>query len=90
MKVEDVMTKNAITVAPGSPLKEVAQTLARHRISGLPVVDDGRVLGVLSEADILEKEAVEQEPGGLRRVLGRTSGKRLGCLSSVGSTGSRL
>jgi CBS domain-containing protein len=72
MKVEDLMTRDVITVAPESLLKAVAETLARHRISGVPVVDDGRVLGVVSEADILQKEAVEQGPGGLGRLLGRT------------------
>jgi CBS domain-containing protein len=71
MKVEDMMTRDVITVAPQSPLKAVAETLARHRISGVPVVDEGRVLGVVSEADILEKEAAEERPGALGRLLGR-------------------
>lgn len=71
MKVEDVMTRNVITVTPRAPLKLVAETLAQHRISGAPVVDDGPVLGVVSEADILEKEAVGTEPGTLERLLRR-------------------
>lgn len=57
MRVKDVMTKRAISVRPGASLKEVAEILARGGISGLPVVDEeGRVLGVVSEADILQKE----------------------------------
>ena len=71
MKVNDVMTRDVITVAPQAVLKEVAETLARHRISGVPVVEDGRVVGVVSEADILVKEAAESEPGALDRLLGR-------------------
>lgn len=71
MKVEEVMTRDVITVAPQSLLKAVAETLARHRISGVPVVDNGRVLGVVSEADILEKEAAELKPGMLGRLLRR-------------------
>jgi CBS domain-containing protein len=67
MKVEELMTKDAIGVAPDTPLKEVGALLAEHRISGLPVVDpDGRVLGVVSEADILVKEqGPESRHGGL-------------------------
>ncbi len=58
MKVKDVMTAEVMTVQPGTSLKEVARLLVESRISGLPVVDaDGRVLGVISEADVLMKEA---------------------------------
>lgn len=58
MKVQDVMTREVTTVAPEASLKEVAETLVASRISGLPVVDDSRaVLGVISEADIVGKEA---------------------------------
>lgn len=71
MKVEDVMTRNVITVTPQSSLKAVAEILASKRISGVPVVDDKRVLGVVSEADIVEKEAVEAQPTLLTRLLGR-------------------
>jgi CBS domain-containing protein len=67
MKVDELMTKDAISVAPEAPLKEVGMLLAEHHISGLPVVDaDGRVLGVVSEADILVKEqGPESRHGGL-------------------------
>jgi CBS domain-containing protein len=58
MKVEDVMTTDVHTVRPDTPLKAVAQELVEHAISGLPVVGgDGEVLGVISEADLLVKEA---------------------------------
>lgn len=56
MKVEDVMTKDVKTVTPETPLREVARILAENRVSGIPVVDDGKVVGVVSEADILVKE----------------------------------
>jgi CBS domain-containing protein len=57
MRVEQVMSREVLTVAPETPLKDVAGMLSRHRISGLPVCDaNGRVLGVISEADILRKE----------------------------------
>jgi CBS domain-containing protein len=57
MQVKNVMTKRVITVGPRTPLKDVARLLVSKRVSGLPVVDeDGSVLGVVSEADILVKE----------------------------------
>ena len=56
MKVSDVMTTAVVTVGSETPLRDVAVLLTERRISGLPVVDDGRVVGVVSEGDILAKE----------------------------------
>jgi CBS domain-containing protein len=60
MKVKDVMTTQVATVSPQTPLKDVAALLAGRRISGVPVVDAGVVVGVVSEADVLAKEAAER------------------------------
>ncbi|HZG36328.1 MAG TPA: CBS domain-containing protein [Gaiellaceae bacterium] len=60
MKVQDVMTTQVATVAPHTQLKDVAALLAGRRISGVPVVEDGHVVGVVSEADVLAKEAAER------------------------------
>ena len=69
MKVRDAMTSEVRVVGPEASLKEVASILAEHRISGLPVVDDGGgVLGVVSEGDIVLKESAEV-PQGLQRVF---------------------
>jgi CBS domain-containing protein len=58
VKIESVMTRDVVTVRANTPLKEVAQRLVEHAISGLPVVsDDGEVVGVISEADLLVKES---------------------------------
>ena len=62
MRVRDVMTRRVISVGPEAPLKEVARLLADNGISGVPVVEGGRVLGVVSEADFLLKEQ-EVPPG---------------------------
>jgi len=69
MKVEALMTRDPMTVTPDTTLKDVAAILSSKGISGLPVVDgESRVLGVVSEADILRKE---QGLGGRRGgVLG--------------------
>jgi len=55
MKVEDVMTRDVKTVERETTLKNAAGLLAELRVSGLPVVENGRVVGVVSEADILFK-----------------------------------
>lgn len=73
--VRDVMTQSVVTVRRGTPLKEVAQLLIDHKISGVPVVDvDSAVLGIVSEADLLIKEqgasAVRHRP--LARFLGES------------------
>ncbi len=69
MNVEDVMTKEVVTVRPGASLKHVAALLGEHRISGLPVVDgEGKLQGVVSEGDILCKE---RGPSERRSVLER-------------------
>ena len=55
--VRDVMTTEVVTVQPSTPFKEIVARLARHRISAVPVLDaDRRVLGVVTEADLLLKQ----------------------------------
>ena len=71
MRVGDVMTREVVTVPPGASLKEAARLLVEHRISGLPVVDnENRVLGVVSEADVLPKEADALLPSPLAWLVG--------------------
>jgi CBS domain-containing protein len=66
MKVDDLMTREVVSVSPETTLKEVAAKLVEHRISGLPVCDpDGTVVGVVSEADILYRERGPAEREGL-------------------------
>lgn len=66
------MTADVLTVGPDASLKDVASILAERRISGVPIVDAaGRVLGVVSESDIVQKEAIaSRRAGGLRHRLG--------------------
>jgi len=65
MRVHEVMTADVATTTTDTLLKDAALELATRRISGMPVLDDeGCVVGVLSEADILAKEGGEQERAG--------------------------
>lgn len=58
MKIRDIMTKDVITVAPDTPVKEVIEQMVHSQVSGVPVVDSsGRLLGIVTEADVITKEA---------------------------------
>ncbi|MFB8032903.1 CBS domain-containing protein [Streptomyces sp. NPDC056004] len=65
IRVGDLMTDDVISVVPLTPFKEVAKLLAEHDISGLPVLDDeDRVVGVVSESDLLGRQAAGHSDAG--------------------------
>ncbi len=68
--VRDVMSARPVWVSETTLFKEIAARLRENRVSGFPVLDaDGKVTGVVSEADMLAKEALQTEPGGVRAVI---------------------
>lgn len=58
MKARDIMTSPVITVAPETTVKEVAALLYEHRIGALPVVQDERLVGIVSESDLLHRHEI--------------------------------
>src|SRR5580698_4215227 len=63
-EVKDVMTTRVVAVKMATTFKEMATRLRQHRVSAFPVVDDDeRVVGVVSEADMLTKEALVASAG---------------------------
>ncbi len=54
LKVSSIMTPDPVTVAPGALLEEAAVLMRDRRIEMLPVVDDGRLVGVITESAILD------------------------------------
>jgi CBS domain-containing protein len=52
-KVKDVMIKDVVTFKPKDPIHYVAWALREKRISGAPVVENNKVVGVVSERDIM-------------------------------------
>jgi CBS domain-containing protein len=53
-KVSDMMTSDPVTVAPDAPVEEAARLIAEHRHNRLPVVEHGRLVGVVTRLDVLE------------------------------------
>lgn len=57
MKVKEIMTPNVISVPEDSTVEDAARLLARHRISGLPVLNrDGKLTGLVTEYDLISKQ----------------------------------
>lgn len=63
MRVKDFMTSPVVTVAPDSPIADAAKLMLDHRVSGLPVLDrGGRLVGIVSERDLLRRRCNEPRP----------------------------
>ncbi len=54
MRVSDVMSRPVVTVSPDTLVKDAAALLASKDISGVPVVENGLLVGIFSEADVLK------------------------------------
>jgi len=69
-EVKDIMTIRVIWVKKDATFREMAVALREHRVSAFPVVDeDGMVVGLVSEADLLTKEALDGESGVFSSLL---------------------
>ena len=67
--VKDVMTTQVVAVRSGATFKEMAAALRQYRVSAFPVIDEHeKVIGIVSEADLLAKEALT-DPGVVTGVL---------------------
>ena len=67
-RVDQMMTTPVITVSPDYPLEEAAQLMLKHKIGGLPVVEEGQLVGVITRDDILAQlvEALGGETSSFR------------------------
>ena len=57
--VSEVCTEDPVTVEPGEALAEALQRMAKEQVRRLPVVSDGRLVGILAQADIARAAGVE-------------------------------
>ena len=76
MTAGDIMTRNVITVSPDTDVAEIARIMLEKRISGLPVVENGTAVGIVSESDLLRRPETGTEwhaPRWLELFLTRSS-----------------
>jgi CBS domain-containing protein len=67
MRAHQIMTRSVITIAPDATILEAANTMLRHHVSGLPVVDSaGALVGIVSEGDFIRRSEI-----GTKRKRGR-------------------
>ena len=52
LPVREVMTPDVVVVEPTTRVQDAAQLMVDRRIGGLPVVEDGRVVGIITETDV--------------------------------------
>ena len=77
MNVAEIMTTEVMTVGPDTGLKVAARTMVEHGVSGLPVIgSDGRIIGIITEADFVAREAGKSTPR-YRRLLDAIFGERV-------------
>lgn len=61
--VKEVMTANPITISPDQKVAEAADLMARHQVRRLPVVENGKLVGILSLGDVATEPDAADEAG---------------------------
>jgi acetoin utilization protein AcuB len=91
MRINEIMTKDVVAVAPGRPIGEARDTMKRARIRHMVVVDGGRVVGIVSDrdlrgsartiADVMARDVVAAKPSTtLKQAANLLRGRTIGCL----------
>src|SRR2546423_1775775 len=65
MRARRIMSTSLLTVERGTPVREVIRILIENRISGVRLVDDGAVVGIISEGDLILRERAYRQRGGM-------------------------
>ena len=62
MQAKEIMTTRVVTAGLETPIEEIAQLMLEHKISAVPLIDsDHRLLGIVSETDLLRREETDTE-----------------------------
>src|SRR3954465_3177133 len=60
--VRDVMRHEVPTASPATTIAELARLMVEHRVPGLPVIAQGELVGIVTEADLIQREATVDMP----------------------------
>jgi CBS domain-containing protein len=60
MQVRDIMTRDLITLPPEAPVIDALKIMSAHNIGRIPVVADGKILGIVTRTDILKVTELKQ------------------------------
>ena len=60
--VRDVMRQEVPTASPATTIAELAGLMVEHRVPGLPVIAQGELVGIVTEADLIQREATVDMP----------------------------
>lgn len=71
LQVKEIMTKKITTISPDAPLEEAARVMVDHSVSGLPVIEDGKLIGIITETDVFKTiiEMMGARDSGVRLTL---------------------
>jgi CBS domain-containing protein len=79
MKVSEIMTRNPVTVTRSHTLNDVVRLLAKHRISGLPVVSRSKLVGVVTQTDVIRSidvyEKINKDADAFEMIIGLLGSK---------------
>jgi acetoin utilization protein AcuB len=77
LKIKQIMSSQVIWVSPDTPIEEAARIMADNKIGGLPVVQDKKLVGIITETDIFRVlvELLGARTAGLRVTLSIHEGK---------------
>jgi acetoin utilization protein AcuB len=59
---ETIMVREAVTTTPDTPLSEAARVMRERKIGCLPVVEHGKVVGIVTESDLISHVASSEDP----------------------------
>jgi len=62
LTAEKIMTRNVITVTSNTPILDAAEIMLEQKVSGLPVVDEGKLVGMLTESDVFRMLIKSRQP----------------------------
>ena len=65
LRARDAMQAHVLSVPPDMPIPELVDYLISHRVSGLPVIEKGKIVGIVSRSDLVRAVSLERSLAGI-------------------------